>query len=130
MTVSKEGHHRQSDLTYTFSIPTTFLRVLNITRIDISGAAQASFNAAIFGVSRCIDYILTDNCTVLKNRGIKIAVLYATYIPITDYTYMTYVKSFAPKIPQALQSCASPGIFFQVGPDQGIRRPWRRCFPS
>ncbi len=85
-------------------------------------------NTAIFGDSRCIDYIPTDNCTVLKNRGIKIAVLYTTYIPMTDYTYVTYVKSFAPKIPQALQSCASPGLFFQVGPDQGIPEAMEALF--
>ena len=56
-----------------------------------------------------------DYCTPLKNRGVRIAVLYTTYNPLpTNGFYMTYVNPFQPNIPTSLQNCASPGLFFQV----------------
>lgn len=85
-------------------------------------------NTALFGDKRCIEYIPLDACTAIKNRGIKIAVLYTSYIPMTDYTYVTYVKPFASKIPTALKSCASNNLFFEVGPDQGIPEAMQALF--
>lgn len=56
-----------------------------------------------------------DYCTPLKNRGIRIAILYTTYNPLpTNGFYNQYVAPFQPNIPKALQDCASAGLFFQV----------------
>ena len=56
-----------------------------------------------------------DYCTPIKNRGIRIAIVYTTYSPITsDSFYNTYVGPMQPRIATDLQSCASPGLFFQV----------------
>ncbi len=56
-----------------------------------------------------------DYCTPLKTRGVRIAVLYTPYLPLpTNSFYNQYVSPFQPQVPTALQSCASPGLFFQV----------------
>ena len=60
-------------------------------------------------------------CTTIKNRGIRIAVLYTTYLPLpTNSWYNTYIKPFQPNIGPTLQSCASPGLFFQVSTNDDI----------
>jgi hypothetical protein len=60
-------------------------------------------------------------CTTIKNRGIRIAVLYTTYLPLpTNPWYMNNIASFQPNIGPTLQSCASPGLYFQVSTDQDI----------
>jgi hypothetical protein len=60
-------------------------------------------------------------CTTIKNRGIRIAVLYTTYLPLpTNAWYNSYIAPFQPNIGPNLQSCASPGLYFQVSTDQDI----------
>ena len=54
-------------------------------------------------------------CTTIKNRGIRIAVLYTTYLPLpTNAWYNSYIKPIQNNIAPALQTCASPGLFYQV----------------
>jgi Flp pilus assembly protein TadG len=79
---------------------------------------------------RCQEPINTALCTTIKNRGIKIAVLYTTYLQLpTNAWYMSWIDPFnqgpwgpSPnsKIAQNMQSCASPGLYFEVSPTQGI----------
>lgn len=79
---------------------------------------------------RCQSPIDASLCTTIKNRGIKIAVLYTTYLQLpTNSWYMTYIDPFnkgpfgpSPnsQIAQNMQSCASPGLYFEVSPTQGI----------
>jgi len=60
-------------------------------------------------------------CTTIKNRGIRIAVLYTTYLPLpTNSWYNTYIAPFQPNIASNMQNCASPGLFFQVSTDGDI----------
>lgn len=57
----------------------------------------------------------TTMCNTIKNRGIRIAVLYTTYYPLpTNSWYNTYISPFQPNISSTMQSCASPGLFFEV----------------
>jgi hypothetical protein len=59
--------------------------------------------------------INTAMCTTIKNRNIRIAVLYTVYLPLpTDNWYNNNIKSFQPNIGTTLQSCASPGLYFAV----------------
>jgi hypothetical protein len=75
---------------------------------NVSGSRnQALFNTAM--------------CTTIKNRGIRIAVLYTTYLPLpTNSWYNSYIAPFQPQIAGNMQSCASAGLFFQVSTDQDI----------
>jgi Flp pilus assembly protein TadG len=80
--------------------------------------------------SRCQAPLNPALCTTLKNRGIKIAVLYTTYLQLpTNSWYMKWIDPFnqgpfgpSPnsEIAQNMQSCASDGLYFEVSPTQGI----------
>jgi Flp pilus assembly protein TadG len=73
------------------------------------------------GSSRVQSLMNPSYCTTIKNRGIRIAVLYTTYLPLpTNAWYNTYISPFQPNIGPNLQSCASPGLYFQVSTDQDI----------
>ena len=83
------------------------------------------------GTLRCQSPIDPALCTTIKNRGIKIAVLYTTYLALpTNPWYMTWINPFnagpySPasvnsQIAQNMSSCASPGLYFEVTPSQGI----------
>jgi Flp pilus assembly protein TadG len=76
--------------------------------------------------SRCQEPITPSLCTAIKNRGIRIAVLYTTYLAVTnDGWYNTWIKPFNPagasQISSQLQACASTGLFYEatIGADLG-----------
>jgi hypothetical protein len=63
----------------------------------------------------------TDWCTTIKSRGIRIAVLYTEYLPLpTNSWYENFdgsgngISSFQSQIAQQLQTCASPGLYYEV----------------
>jgi Flp pilus assembly protein TadG len=82
---------------------------------------------ATFTGRRCQQPLDTTACTTIKNRGIKIAILYTEYlqlktpnVPVTDSWYMSWVDPYdtptssTGKIALNLQACASPGFFSDV----------------
>ena len=87
-------------------------------------------NATFASNSRCQQPLDTTMCTTIKNRGIKIAVLYTEYLQLianpatgiqkTDNWYMTWIDKYdqptssTGKIAQNLQACASPGFYKSV----------------
>jgi Flp pilus assembly protein TadG len=86
-------------------------------------------NATFASNSRCQQPLDTTMCTTIKNRGIKIAILYTEYLQlinlgpsqnITDSWYMSWVNAYdgptsaTGQIAQNLQACASPGFFSDV----------------
>jgi Flp pilus assembly protein TadG len=88
---------------------------------------------------RCQSPIDASMCTIIKNRGIKIAVLYTTYLALpTNSWYNTWIAPFnvGPYTPQSsnseiandMQNCASPGFYFEVTPTQGISEAMNALF--
>jgi Flp pilus assembly protein TadG len=70
---------------------------------------------------RCQQPMNLDLCTTIKKRGVKIAVLYTTYLPLpTNDWYNTWIAPFSGTISTNMQSCASPGLYFEVTPTGGI----------
>ena len=70
-------------------------------------------------------------CTTIKNRGIRIAVLYTTYLPLpTNAWYNQYISSFQPNIGSKLQACASPKLYFEVNVGQDISAAMSALFQS
>jgi len=79
---------------------------------------------------RCQSPINPALCKKLKDRGVKVAVLYTTYLDLpTNDWYNDWIKPFntgpygpSPKSEIAInmKACASPGFFFEVSPTQGI----------
>jgi hypothetical protein len=66
----------------------------------------------------------TSLCTTVKNRGIRIAVLYTEYLalpstPINSW-YTQYIAPFQPQIDANMKSCASAGLYKKVSTDQDI----------
>ncbi|NEV76244.1 pilus assembly protein [Rhodopseudomonas sp. BR0C11] len=84
-------------------------------------------NGSYASNSRCQQPLDTSICTTIKNRGIKIAILYTEYlqlktpnVPVTDTWYMSWIDAYdeptssTGAIAQNLQACASPGFFSNV----------------
>jgi Flp pilus assembly protein TadG len=67
-------------------------------------------------------------CTAIKNRGIRIAVLYTTNIPLEESWYESSVEPYLGYVGQpttdaiatAAQNCASTGLFYEVGTDGDV----------
>ncbi len=100
---------------------------------------------------RLIDMIKNDSnsmCQTIKNRGIKIAVLYTPYMPVTNNGFYnqwigatsTSLNNNNPVNPNdptdpasngvglALQACASQGLYYQVTPTGGISEAMNALF--
>jgi hypothetical protein len=97
------------------------------------GVADASNAGAcskpLTGGTRCQEPMDVSFCTTLKNRGVKIAVLYTTYLPLpTNAWYNTWIAPFQGQLGNNMQSCASPGLYFEVSPTQGISEAMTALF--
>jgi hypothetical protein len=78
---------------------------------------------------RCQEPLDSSWCDAIKNNGTKIAVLYTTYLPLpTNAWYNSWISPFADQISTNMQSCASPGLYFEVGPNQGISEAMNALF--
>ena len=81
--------------------------------------------------TRLIQSFSPSLCNTLKNINVKIAVLYTTYLPLTTNAfYQQWVAPIASNIPSNLQACASPGLYFEVSPNQGISEAMQQMFVS
>jgi Flp pilus assembly protein TadG len=89
---------------------------------NISSCSETTVTIA-GGYTRCQQPINTAICTTIKNKNIRIAVLYTEYVPLsTNPWYNQYIAPFNAQPPSStpsqiaanLQSCASPGLFTDV----------------
>ncbi|OWV90708.1 hypothetical protein ATY78_16620 [Rhizobium sp. R635] len=79
--------------------------------------------------NRCQEPIDTSFCQPLKDKGVRIAVLYTTYLPLPKNSwYNTWIKPFQGEIPTKMQACASPGLYFEVTPTEGIADAMKALF--
>ena len=69
-------------------------------------------------------------CATLKSRGIRIAVLYTTYLPLpTNSFYNSNIAPFQPNIGTNLQNCASsPSLYYPVSTDGDITAALQALF--
>ncbi len=73
------------------------------------------------GSTRCQEPIDTTACDALKKQGYTIAVLYTTYLPLpTNGWYNQWIAPFQNEIGTRMKACATPGLYFEVSPTQGI----------
>jgi len=97
------------------------------------GVADANYTSTctqpLYAGYRCQEPLTVAKCTAIKNRGIKIAVLYTTYLPLpTNSWYMSYIAPFSSQIATNMQACASPGLYFEVSPSGGIAEAMNALF--
>jgi len=78
---------------------------------------------------RCQEPIDITQCSALKQKGYRIAVLYTTYLPLpTNSWYKKWIMPFQNQIPTRMEACASPGLYFEVSPSQGISAAMNALF--
>nr|WP_295468996.1 pilus assembly protein TadG-related protein [Mesorhizobium sp.] len=78
---------------------------------------------------RCQEPIDLKVCDQLKARGIRIAALYTTYLPLpTNGWYQTWIAPFSKEIGTRMSQCASPGLYFEVSPTEGISEAMEALF--
>ncbi|MGV7218397.1 TadE/TadG family type IV pilus assembly protein [Bradyrhizobium sp. UFLA05-112] len=96
----------------------------------IVSGASACPNASLASNNRCQQPLDTTICTTIKNKGIKIAILYTEYLQLiasastgiqtTDSWYMSWIDKYDQPDPSTgtialnLQACASPGFYSHV----------------
>ena len=88
---------------------------------DKNSASCSKPTISYSGGIRCQQPFDTTWCTTIKNRGIRIAVLYTEYLPLPTNTWYetgsgTFkgIAPFQSQIGPNMQSCASPGLFWDV----------------
>lgn len=78
---------------------------------------------------RCQEPIDTSFCAPLKAKGVKIAVLYTTYLPLpANSWYNSWISPFQSQISSKMAECASPGLYFEVTPTDGIADAMKALF--
>lgn len=88
--------------------------------------------------TRCQSPLNPALCTAMKARGVKIAVLYTTYLALpTNAWYNQWIAPFNPgpygpstnsQIASNMQACSSPGFYFEVSPTDGISQAMNTLF--
>jgi len=145
MTVQGQNQNNDQDTNYDALFPAVNLQISN----PGSGTSSAAPQKVLFFVSdgvadeynpggctrpttsggRCQEPINLALCSAIKSRGIRIAVLYTTYLPLpTNPWYNTWIAPFASSIGSTMQSCASPDLYFEVSPTQGISEAMQALF--
>ncbi|PDS77399.1 VWA domain-containing protein [Rhizobium sp. L43] len=144
MTIPKQGYN--NDQQTSFDNALTQMKTIITTPGD--GSTSATPQKILFFVSdgvgdsekpkgctkkltgnRCQEPIDTSFCQPIKDKGIRIAVLYTTYLPLPKNSwYNTWISPFQSQIPTKMQECASPGLYFEVTPTQGITDAMKALF--
>lgn len=73
----------------------------------------------------------TNLCNTIKNRGIRIAILYTEYLQSSmdgDDWSQSNVVPYLNQVEPALQACASPGLLYKVTTDDDISEALNRLF--
>jgi Flp pilus assembly protein TadG len=102
--------------------------VLFIVSDGVDDKVSASCSETLDG-TRCQQPFSTTWCTTVKNRGIRIAVLYTEYLPLpTNNWYNTWISPWQPQIATNMQSCASAGLYFKITTDGDIASAMQNLF--
>ena len=113
----------------TGSSSSTPQEVLFIVTDGVDDKVSASCSETLSGSNRCQQPFSTTWCTTVKNRGIRIAVLYTEYLPLpTNNWYVTWISPWQPTIATNLQSCASTGLYFKITTDGDISTAMQALF--
>ena len=144
MTIPKQGYNNDQ----TTSFDSALTQMNTIIDVPGTGSTSADPQKILFFVAdgvgdsykpstctkkttsgRCQEPIDTSFCAPLKARGVKIAVLYTTYLPLPKNSwYNTWISPFQSQISNKMAECASPGFYFEVTPTDGIADAMKALF--
>ena len=72
--------------------------------------------------SHCTQAFDPSTCTTLKSKGVTVGVIYTTYLSMAGTSsFDQLVSPFFSSLPTNLQSCASPGWFYQASDANDIQ---------
>jgi len=102
--------------------------VLFIVSDGVDDKTSATCSKPLNG-SRCQQPFDTTWCTTVKNRGIRIALLYTEYLPLpTNAWYNTWISPWQSQIATNMQNCASTGLYFKITTDGDITSAMNALF--
>src|ERR1700683_2772252 len=111
------------------SASSTPQEVLFIVSDGVDDEVNSSSCSEPLDGTRCQQPFNTAMCTTVKGRGIMIAVLYTQYLPLpTNSWYNTWIAPFESNIASNIQSCASPGLYFEITTDGDITAAMETLF--
>jgi Flp pilus assembly protein TadG len=112
----------------TGSAVSTPQEVLFLVTDGVDDKVSASCSQTLSG-NRCQQPFDTTWCTTVKNRSIRIAVLYTEYLPLpTNAWYNSWISPWQPTIATNLQNCASTGLYFAITTDGDISSAMQALF--
>ncbi|PJG51285.1 pilus assembly protein TadG [Bradyrhizobium forestalis] len=144
MSVNGQNENNDQDTAFTAVIPaidkeisspgggtsSSPLKYLFFVSDGVADESNTGCLKPLSGTTRCQSPLNPALCKKITDRGVKIAVLYTTYLALpTNAWYMKWIDPFnkgpygpSPnsEIAKNMQSCASPGLYFEVSPTQGI----------
>ena len=129
LTSSNFNNDQNTDFTTAFARMMTLMPVLPGQGSGISpDTPQAMLYIITDGMrdedngGRQLGPIPTAQCDAIKARGIRIAILYTTYLPesLSDSWSQSNVAPKLPSVSPALLACSSPGLFQEVTTDGDI----------
>lgn len=87
------------------------------------------------GHSHYVSPMSTTDCNTLLSKGVQVAVIYTTYLPILpandpDGDYPIFVQPIASQIQPDIQACASPGLFFTASDEASISAAFVSIFAT
>lgn len=91
---------------------------------DYTNGSSCSIQPVSAQPTRCIEPMKYGSCDAIKRRGVKIALLYTTYQVLENKVPKIYI----PDTRRRLEDCASPGLFFEVSPNEGISQAMSALF--
>ncbi len=123
-----DGSTSSSPQSFVFFVSDGVQDAANVSCIKQTVAGQDPKTGTAY--TRCQSPLNTKYCDALKKRGIKIAVLYTTYLALpTNSWYMSWIDPFnkgpygpSPnsEVAKNMKACATPGFYFEVSPTEGI----------
>ncbi len=151
MTVAGQNQNNDQDTNFTTLIPQMDLAIptpgpgtssspqkfLFFVSDGVADEANAACLKPTSGV-RCQSPLNPALCSAMKLRGVKIAVLYTTYLALpSNAWYNQWIAPFNPgpygpsvnsQIATNMNACASPGYYFEVSPTDGISQAMNALF--
>ncbi|WP_336487876.1 TadE/TadG family type IV pilus assembly protein [Methylobacterium nigriterrae] len=100
------------------------------TPVDAGGVSDPG-SGGFVNSNRFISPINPATCQAMKDKGIRIGIIYTTYLPLYDNPfYNKWVKPFESGIAPRLQACATDGLFFPVETDGSISVALQKLFDA
>lgn len=104
-------------------------KVLFFVSDGVADANKPACTEKLSGATRCQEPLQPSYCQAIKDKGVKIAVLYTTYLELPDDSWWkNWIKPFNSKIATNMEACASPGYYFEVSPSEGITNAMQALF--